>query len=63
MDCIYMETNVDLCLHKLYIDGLVQGCSNSSDDALELQQSCTKSYNIVQELECWRNEVEMHHAN
>ena len=26
-----------------YIDGLVQGCSNSSGLAVELLQSCTKS--------------------
>ena len=27
---------------QLYIDGLVQDCSNSTANALELLQSCTK---------------------
>ena len=27
---------------KHYVDGLVQDCGNSSDNALELPQSCTK---------------------
>ena len=33
----YLQLNV-----ILYIDGLVQDCSNSSANALELLQSCTK---------------------
>ena len=31
-----------ITMHQIYIDGLVQDCSNSSALAMELLQSCTK---------------------
>ena len=39
--CIFSETN-SAPLGAWYFDGLVQDCSNSSANALELLQSCTK---------------------
>ena len=36
----FLKTNNQI---QMYIDGLVQDCSYSIANALELQQSCTKS--------------------
>ena len=36
------EVNVIWSMESKYIDGLVQDCSNSFANALELLQSCTK---------------------
>ena len=36
-----------ICKNDCPLDGLVQSCSNSIDDALELLQSCTKPSNYV----------------
>ena len=37
-------TRSSLCLQTEHIDGLVQGCSISNANALEILQNCTKRY-------------------
>ena len=52
MSCLHLQMSINWCcvhcseVFKAQFDGLVQDCSNSIANALELLQSCTKATNL-----------------
>ena len=69
---LYCESNVEkfvilLKKKKDYIDDLVQDCSNSSANALELLQSCTKpsicDLSVFAQVVAWCREAASHYPN